>query len=279
MKTKTATIHIDDPGVLGAITDLETMGIWECLRRCRRPMPAEELATLVERPVGRVQRCLDLLERAGLLRKSPVRGSRRFVAYAVSSRSISIEFDRSDPVQRRAVERVIRYVEQEVPKELFRSPIPLESLSALDWHFHHCSPLVLDPDDLVELKRRIARVEEFIDLLRDKVVESEPTKAPRCNHAISIRIEPLAEHVLPQPAIELISKSVVRERQRTPGLVTKRLSDREREVAQALRQGASRAAVAARLGLSILTVGTLCKRLYRKLGIRRAGELHQFDLG
>jgi DNA-binding CsgD family transcriptional regulator len=36
--------------------------------------------------------------------------------------------------------------------------------------------------------------------------------------------------------------------------------------------------VARRLGISALTVGTLCKRLYRKLGIRRAAQLHDFTL-
>ncbi len=276
---KRTAIRIDDPGVLDAITDLESMGIWECLRRRRRAISVVELAKVAERPASRVQRAIDLLERAGLLQKSPARGSRRFVAYSVLSRSISIEFDRSDPAQRRAVEQVIRYIEQDVPKELFRSTIPLESLSPRDWHFHHCSPLALDGEDLLELKRRIARVEEFIDLLRDKVQSDERAKVARCNHAISIRVEPLDADVLPQPAIELISKSVARERLATAGLVPKRLSDREREVALALRQGASRAAVAHRLGLSVLTVGTLCKRIYRKLGIRRAGQLHQFDLG
>ena len=53
---------------------------------------------------------------------------------------------------------------------------------------------------------------------------------------------------------------------------------RPRLVAHALRDGQSRAEVARRLGIAELTVGTLCKRIYRKLGIRRASQLHSFAL-
>jgi DNA-binding CsgD family transcriptional regulator len=49
-------------------------------------------------------------------------------------------------------------------------------------------------------------------------------------------------------------------------------------VARALRDGQSRAEVARRLAISPLTVGSLCKRIFRKLGIRRAAQLHSFEL-
>jgi len=270
-----------DPRLLEVLLDLDAMSLWECLRRQRAPITAEALARLSNHPAPLVQRTLDALEVAGLLRKLKARGRRRSVAYAVAIKTLSIEFDRSDPVQRAAVERVIRYVDHEVPAELFRDGVPLDALTAAQWHFHLCTPLALDADDLVELKRRIAQVETFIALLRDRATAaSDSTASPLlwCNHAISIRIEPLATPLLPQPVLELVSRATTRERAVEPGLRPKHLSAREREVARALRQGASRATVAQRLGLSVLTVGTLCKRIYRKLGIRRASELQQFDL-
>lgn len=270
-----------DPRLLEVLLDLDAMALWECLRRQRAPMTADALARLCDHPAPLVQRTLDALDGVGLLRKLKARGRRRSVAYAVAIESLSIEFDRSDPAQRAAVERVIRYVDHEVPAELFRDGVPLDALTAAQWHFHLCTPLALDADDLVELKRRIAQVEAFIALLRDRAAAAPAPAATAplwCNHAISIRIEPLATPVLPQPVLELVSRATNLERAVEPGLRPGRLSAREREVARALRQGASRAAVAQRLGLSALTVGTLCKRIYRKLGIRRAAELQQFDL-
>jgi hypothetical protein len=42
MKSKPIELH--QPGLLDAIKDIEAMGLWECLRRARRPITAAELA-------------------------------------------------------------------------------------------------------------------------------------------------------------------------------------------------------------------------------------------
>jgi DNA-binding CsgD family transcriptional regulator len=138
--------------------------------------------------------------------------------------------------------------------------------------------MVLDEGDLRELKRRIARVEEFVRLLGDKHGSDRGGASMRCNHGLAIRIEPLAGHVLPQPHVEFVSPTTVAERRSIRGVAHEALTARERQIARALRDGQPRAEVARRLGISALTVGTLCKRLYRKLGIRRAAQLHDFTL-
>ena len=51
------------------------------------------------------------------------------------------------------------------------------------------------------------------------------------------------------------------------------LAPRERQVALALADGLTRAKVADRLGLSVHTVSTLARRLYRKLGVSSQAEL------
>ena len=271
-------IELMRPGLLDAVRDLEAMGLWECLRRAGEPLAAAELAHRTSRELGTVHAALDLLGRAGLVTTKKARGQRRTVAYLAAVREISIVVDASDPAQCRIVNEVAQIINREMAGALFNARRAIGTTGPNTWHFHHCSPMVLDGSDLEELKRRIARVEEFVRLLGDKHGAAEPAKAPRCNHGMVIRIEPLEGHVLPQPHVEFVSTNTVRQRATVRGVSHEKLTARERQIARALRDGQARAEVARRLGISELTVGTLCKRVYRKLGISRAAQLHGFAL-
>jgi DNA-binding CsgD family transcriptional regulator len=278
------------PGLLDAIKNLEAMGLWECLRRARTPLDAASLARRTARSVARVHAALDLLTRANLVTTLKARGSRRAVAYEVTMQEISIVVDASDSAHRKIVNDVATFINTEMSDILFKARQTIGTTGPNTWHFHHCAPIVLDQADLTELKRRIARVEEFVRLLGDKHGNEQREKhgsthgddhgstTPFANHGIAIRIEPLAGHVLPQPHVEFVSARTVEERASIRGVAHEALTSRERQVARALRDGQARAEVAQRLGISELTVGTLCKRIYRKLGIRRAAQLHDFTL-
>jgi DNA-binding CsgD family transcriptional regulator len=271
-------IELLRPGLLEAVRDIEAMGLWECLRRAREPLEAATLAAETSRSLSAVHAALDLLARAGLVRTKKARGRRRTVAYTVAVRELSIVIDANDPEECRIVNDVATYINRELSEALFQARRPIGTTGPNTWNFHHCSPMTLDDGDLKELKRRIARVEEFVRLLGDKQAESETKSPRRCNHGIVIRIEPLSGHVLPQPHVEFVSTRTVEERGSVRGVAHQALTARERQVAHALRDGQSRAEVARRLGIAELTVGTLCKRIYRKLGIRRASQLHSFAL-
>ncbi len=266
------------PGLLEAVRNLEAMGLWECLRRAEEPLTAAELAQWTSRELPAVHAALDLLARSGLVLTKKARGRRRTVAYLPAMREISIVVDAEDAAQRRLVNDVISIINREMSAALFDAGQTIGAPRAKGWNFHNCSPMVLDESDLAELKRRIARVEEFVRLLGDKHGAGPSGKAPRCNHGMLIRIEPLAGHVLPQPHVEFVSANTVRERTFVRGVSHEKLTAREKQIARALRDGQSRAEVAERLGISELTVGTLCKRAYRKLGISRAAQLHGFAL-
>jgi DNA-binding CsgD family transcriptional regulator len=254
------------------------MGLWECLRRARKPLDAATLASRTSRSVAAVHAALDLLARANLVTTLKARGRRRAVAYEVAMQEISIVVDASDPAHRRIVNEVASFINTGMADILFRARQTIGATGPDTWHFHHCGPLVLDAADLAELKRRIARVEEFVRLLGDKHGVDRAGRSLRCNHGMAIRIEPLSGHVLPQPHVEFVSEKTVEERKSIRGVAHEALTARERQVARALRDGQPRAEVARRLGISELTVGTLCKRIYRKLGIRRAAQLHDFTL-
>lgn len=254
------------------------MGLWECLRRARKPLDAATLASRTSRPVDAVHAALDRLARAGLVVTRKARGRRRAVAYEVAVQEISIVIDAANTGHRRIVNDVAAFINTEMADMLFKARRTIGATGPNTWHFHHCGPMALDEADLTELKRRIARVEEFVRLLGDKHGSDRSGAVLRSNHGMAIRIEPLAGHVLPQPHVEFVSERTVEERLSVRGVAHERLTARERQVARALRDGQARAEVARRLGISELTVGTLCKRIYRKLGIRRAAQLHDFTL-
>lgn len=272
-KTTAKPLDIRSPALVDAIIDREAMAIWECLRRLDRASSAKEIAAAAVRPIAGVDRALEVLLNAELVRKLRVRGRRTSVGYRVCSHAIVVEFDRRDPEQRAAVERITTHIDGSLESDLFRDALPLDRLTATDWHFRLCNPVALTSEDLLELQRRMARVEEFLSALSGRRAPDGGLELARCNHAVSIRVAPLGGHVLPQPAIEITTRTPRDGNRKAERARRAPLSARERSVAIELRSGASRAEVAKRLGLSVYTVGTLCKRIFRKLGIRRAAEL------
>lgn len=277
-KAPAAPLDIRNPALVDAIIDREAMAIWECMRRLDRASSAKEIADATARPIAEIDRALEMLLAARLVRMLRVRGRRTSVGYRVCGSAIVVEFDRRDPEQRAAVERITAHIDGTLESDLFRDALALDRLTAADWHFRLCHPVALTAEDLRELQRRIARVEEFMNALRDRRGSDGALELARCNHAVSIRIAPLGGHVLPQPAIEITTRTPHDVRRHAERARRAPLSARERSVAIELRSGASRAEAAKRLGLSVYTVGTLCKRIFRKLGIRRATELNHASL-
>ncbi|MBI1304507.1 MAG: hypothetical protein GC172_12085 [Phycisphaera sp.] len=269
-----APLDIRNPALVEAILDSDAMAIWECLRRLDRASSARQIAEASTRPIGEVDRALEALLAAKLVRRLRVRGRRSSIGYKVHAPTIVVGFDRRDAEQRAIVERISAHIDQHLEGQLFRDSLPLDQLTAADWHFRLCNPITLDRDDLVELQRRVELVEQFLSTLRERRGADGALPTSRCNHAISIRVAPLGGHVLPQPTIEVTTQTARDVRRYAEREVRAPLSARERSVAIELRGGASRAEVAKRLGLSVYTVGTLCKRIFRKLGIRRVTELN-----
>ena len=269
-------IILTQPGLADAIRRPRVLALWERLRRHRRAASAAELAALCKYSSSETQVALDLLEQASLVRKRRASRTRRITLYEIAVPAISVMVDLKDPVHAELVRGIERYMREDLESDQFRQETSITLAGRGYWRYHHCSPLVLDPSDLRELKQRIARVEEFIRLLNDK--QSTGAGTSTCNHAISIRVAPLRGHVMPQPHVELVTTSIEMERRGTQPGSPQRLSRREREAVIALRSGQTRAAVAKHLGISVLTLGTVCKRAYRKLGINRVSQLHGISI-
>jgi DNA-binding CsgD family transcriptional regulator len=274
--SKSNHISIAQPGLADVIRSLRTMGVWEVLRRHRSAASASQIAQLCGCSRAEAQQDLDLLERATLVRKRRASRGRRSAMYETSVPAISVIFDRRDPEQERIFHSLEQYVTRELEQKHFQHVIPITSAPSGHWSYYDCSPMFLEAADIEELRRRIARLEEFVRLLNDRQSASASTQ--RCNHIMAIRISPLGGHVMPQPHVKLVGRNIAEDSRRTVAAHSHQLSRREREAVRALRDGKSRAAVAKHLGISVNTLGTVCKRAYRKLGINRVSQLRDIAI-
>ena len=182
------------------------MGIWEVLRRYRRAASAARLAELCQCSLAEAQQSLDLLERATLVRKRRASRGRRSAVYETAVASISVIFDRGDPGEARIFRSLEQFVTRELEDKHFEHEIPITSAPAGHWSYYHCNPMFLEAADIEELRRRIARVEEFVSLLNDR--QSESMTVQSCNHVMAIRVSPLGGAVMPQPHVRLVGRKI-----------------------------------------------------------------------
>jgi DNA-binding CsgD family transcriptional regulator/DNA-binding Lrp family transcriptional regulator len=273
-----APLQATQPGLLELIHDGDAMRLWELVRIQDAPVSVQDLATASGFSAAKVQSCMDELVRQGLLRAIRARKPRVSVGYRTARDRIVIGFDRgSRDIQARLRELSHQsHADWAHVTEQFADETP--NIAEL-WRFNFVGFDRLSPEDVQELRRRIRAVCEFWNLLGSRTEPkgraATPLRKRTCNHAMQIRVQPLREGLLALPEMWIIPNSdLEREEQANrAGSGFDALAPREREVARALSMGQSRKRVAAQLGISVNTVGTLAKRIFAKMGVRKAAEL------
>lgn len=126
---------------------------------------------------------------------------------------------------------------------------------------------------MVELRHRLDELTAFLRLLQERHAGEQGADDFSCNYRFEIQLQPLAEPVLPQAVVlmRLIDREPTLGFERVDPM--SKLSQRERQVAQALVRGRSRCEISRELGLRPGTIATLTKRIYRKLGVGNRIEL------
>jgi len=260
------------PGLLDTLFDHGAMAVWEQARRARRALELRDVASRCALEPADALRAIDRLESAGLLER--VAASRgRSVRWRATRERIVVTFDLGD---RALVSELVRRGNQS-QRDLFEGAVARFSAADADhratWRFQSAGTVRLDPSDLPELARRVKAVTDFVELVGERRPD-EDGGSRFANHALLIRVEPLAGPVLPQPDISFVSECSVDRKHPAPGPGRGGgLTARERDVADALVRGMTRAQVALALGVTQNTVGTLAARVYRKLGVRTRLEL------
>jgi DNA-binding CsgD family transcriptional regulator len=260
--------------------DPVALSVWEAARRSSRPATAAALASAVGQTLAAVQSSIDRLEGAGLVSRIPARRMHRATRYVATRERLVLTLPlEAQPSQSRLAADWERW------RDTHREPIvandasePPESTGSMRYWF--CGMADLAEGDAIEVARRIRALVDFLHLVADRrrAQEDSGNGSPRKPHAISVRLDPVAPDAPPFPVIESVAGSVDgwnRHVLRPVGTNAK-LSASERRVADAMVQGMSRPDIARTLGVSINTVGTLARRMFRKLGVRSRAELVGF---
>jgi DNA-binding CsgD family transcriptional regulator len=262
-----ALFDIRNAAAMELIFDEDAMAVWEFIRRRARPTSAPEVAESTGLTVERVQDKIELLAIHGLLEAVPARASRKFVTYRVTHARIGIVLQPNDAGDRQLWDGYSARI-REAAAQLAKNEMPLEQSEAE--RFARCfyvMPVRLEPSELDELRQRLDELTSFLRLLQEKHAGDVDPARYGCNYRFELQLQPLATRVLPQPVVVMRA----RERDLNRGAerldAMSRLSARERQVAQAIVRGFTRADTAAQLGIKPGSVATLTKRIYRKLGI------------
>lgn len=272
--------EIEDPAVFALLQEFDALRTWEVLRRSHTVVTVADLAAMTGFDAKVVRRQLELLAAHGLVTVVRARKPRMTVGYRVAVDRIDVTFDGYEPASvaraaqsaaavSREFERCLkRYAEpRDQPTDGFRAELHVME------HY--------TPEDVAELKRRILAVVEFLETPRPIAPGRSARHGRRvtpsrfCNQAIRIELDPLAGDLLPLPSVWMMTRSKFESTREGDADRTgvRELAPREREVAFALAEGLSRAHVAQRMHLSVHTVSTLARRVYRKLAVSSQAEL------
>jgi DNA-binding CsgD family transcriptional regulator len=266
-------LDVREQGILELLLDTRSMALWELLRRIQTPCTAVELAAWVQASVAVTQKSLDHLGRFGLVESVRAGGRRKSVAYRVTQDRIVLAGTPRDPGDRTLLKRFYED-RQEAFDRVYGSGAAFER----SWHPHElfeflCAPISLNEIEVEELRRRLDGVLHFLKLVQAKHNGVRMRPPPKCNYYVTVRAQPLAASALPQPDITVAPRGQVPPARAPEPGGWRSLSAREREVAIALMGGSTQPEIARKLGRSPHTIGTLTRRIYGKLGIRRRAEL------
>ena len=269
------TLSISDPGVMDALCSDDAMRIWHRLRLSPEPMSAVALASEIRAEIGAAHLALDLLEAAGMVRKLPARGTRRVISYEVAVPALVVLIPdnwRQDELSTQLAAVFMRR-HQDVIDRARR----FVNIGKNEWFFEQVTDVVLTKDEYEELYRLMNQVRRYVVELNARVRTPEQAQEVSPAHVVQLRIAPLDGATPPIAEIRVVTRRGLELSQGDRALAPDNLGAREIEIARLLQTGLSRPEVAARLGISPQTVGTYCKRLFEKLGIRRAIELNRFS--
>ena len=266
------SIDVRRVGLVELLLDFQTMALWEVLRRAGGPLAVGSLASRAGSSSAVTQSALDRLEEIGLVRRLRAGGRRRTGTYVVTGDRIAITGDlqRPDDAQlfRRYYERFAAHTEAVLGRGGF---VELAERPEAWMHFFS-EPVALSESELRGLRRRVGALTAYLKMARDRHVGTRGAKPEPCNYYAHFRVQPLRHAMLPQPEIVMLARGAAEPASAELGQ-WKSLSPREREVAMQLGAGSTQKEIAVALRISPNTVGTLTKRMYAKMGVRRRADL------
>jgi hypothetical protein len=269
-------IDIRTPGLVEALSSVQTHCIWERLRTIGQPTTVAALAASGDWQRDEVQRALDALASVQLVASAPATRATGAVTWSVTRQSLAISFRGADATDQALRAKLFGALERERTREV-RAKIMPESdrkHGEVFW-WNSRDALFLNREQLRELWGIMSELSRFFArCANENAGPDAQSRSQDCNYNISVDIEPMHPGVRPMPQMILLESkhaeafsSTVME---TP---LADLSKRELEVARQLAAGSSSKQVAEKLGLSPNTVAEFTRRVYKKLGAKNRAEL------
>lgn len=287
-----APIPIDRKGLIEALTDFAISSAWEGLRHFDGPASVADLAVSLGRPLGEVQRHLDALERAGLVRRRSASVRVRNIRYETTVPKIVIGWDPSNASHRALHVRLGHSFERRSAADV-ADGLPYDQRDPSRGYIDRRLVWAhLEKDDLDQLKAIVG----MLDLLMARVNARHargsvpfrsrrgapaPAAPPlRCNYHISLAIVPIRGDFPPPALIQVEGRqNTPYERRHRAAVLFSTLTPREREVFDLLLSGMPLADIGRTLGISRPTVATLARHCYAKFTVGGRQQLVAATLG
>jgi DNA-binding CsgD family transcriptional regulator len=277
----TVTTLAESPRLMQALEDLDAADVLKRLQMHRTPLTVIALSRETGKPVVEVLGKLDLLEEVGLVVKKRASRQNRHIRYAAVARRVRVLADLANPEVARRIDAFMR-ADRERVRRMIESAEGPHTNAPGQWSFESLFLPTLTRDELREFHARCMRAVEYLVSLETRYLQdasrSGETPTPR-QHAVSLTVRPLDSKIDPSPAIDFVAVDAIEARATSDFVEVRSLAPRELEVARHLAEGLSRPRIATLLGLSPHTVGTISKRIYRKLQVRTRGHLVQVMTG
>lgn len=266
-------LELNDPAVLRVLLDASTMQRWEILRRAQRPFATAELAAESKASVEEVQRSLDLLVDAGLVRVCPATARRRRIAYRAAMERLFLVWDREKPEDLAAMNAVDDYMRDHSRRLQDEAVILVRAAKLEPKNVGGSISVMLREEDSIKVREAFRTLYALL-VEADQRARGLPDASGCTPYHIAFSQTRLSEPQPPMAEFFVIDRESVR-KDRTVFVEapSKVLSPRELQIAKLLEAGRSRPSIAAELGLTPNTVSSLSKVIYRKLGVRSRAEL------
>lgn len=267
------TVKLGDPAVMRALCDIPTMQRWEVLRRAARALSAAEVAAAAGATVDAARQSLDVLVSARLAVKLPATSRRRHATYRSAIARLVIRWSRLDPsdaAASRELGRVMRAHSRRLQDEA-GAPQANEQSAPLD--YCGCNSVLLLDEDALRVRECFRAA---YALLADADLRArERSEAGKARpYLVSFDLLSLRGSA-PRMAEYFVVEESMHDHERRlldDGAGTK-LSRRELDVARMLERGMSRPKIADALGISLHTVASVSKSVYRKLAVNNRAQL------
>jgi DNA-binding CsgD family transcriptional regulator len=266
-------LHLNQPGILDVLCDEDALAAWELARRARTGISAQEIAGCLGRPLAAVRAAVDRLEAARLVEARRAGRGRNFVTYRTTSDSLRIAVD---DVRAEALGVVMDRVHAARAARFGRLIAGMAGASGNgdDWRCCAHASASLLPEEIERIRGIVARIEEILRFASRRTEQGAGAATDAeigRPYALLVQVAPAAGTAPPLPDVQFVSNGDGNPLPRTPAHGS--LSPRERQVADGLATGLTRLQIAEQLGLSPHTVGTLTRRVYRKLGARNRAQM------